>query len=383
MAIIVTCECGRKLSIKEEHAGKDGICPNCKRTFRIPQTDVVEAPLPAPRAVPVPVPEPADSRPERLPEATPDRRDGEAEEPREVRDHGGGQLPYDADFFVKAPREIGPVISASTTLRRGMRPWDAGPRLGLAFGVAFGGLLIGALIDLAANVRNPFFLILWPFGFAALAFGIAMACTMFSHTCTYVGRDGCARFVCSGDRDNLSTDEVLRFRDATELRTQQTLRYVNGVYQNTTYGYNWNDVGGRPRFSVNGSHKHENGQPPTDDPYHFARSAELAWTYYLLDDAYRQIEMGSTVPFNLSSGKTIRLGRGVVLFYWGDDRPEKWDADEMREAELHQGQVRLRHVDAKEGWFSSSGIYKFQFSELANAQLFFHLMEKVVGVPVR
>jgi hypothetical protein len=377
MAIIVTCECGRKLSIKEEMAGRDGRCPSCQRVFRIPQPDVASEPVPVARAVPVPEPIP-ERPPERRPEA-----EAAPEEPREVRDHGGGQLPYDADFFVKAPKEIGPVISASTTLRRGMRPWDVGPRLGLAFGIAFAGLIFGVFIDLAASVQNAFWIIVWPFGFAALAFGIVMACTTFSHTCTYVGRDGCARFVCSGDRDHISTDEVFRFRDGSELRTQQTLRYVNGVYQNTTYGYTWNDVGGRTRFTVAGSHKYENGQPPTDDAYHFARSAELAWTYYLLDDAYRHIDMGSTVPFNLSSGKTIRLGRGHVLFYWNSDRPEKWDAEEMREAELHQGQVRLRHREAKEGWFSSSGVYKFQFSELANAQLFFHLMEKVVGVPVR
>src|SRR5262249_4360877 len=179
MAIIVTCECSKKLSIREELAGRDGQCPSCKRVFRIPQPDVASEPVPVPVARAVPAPEP-------VPERPPERRAEEqapAEEPREVRDHGGGQLPYDADFFVKAPKEIGPVISASTTLCRGMRPWDVGPRLGLAFGIAFAGLIFGVFIDLAASVQNAFWIIVWPFGFAALAFGIVMACTLVSDTC--------------------------------------------------------------------------------------------------------------------------------------------------------------------------------------------------------
>ena len=41
-----------------------------------------------------------------------------------------------------------------------------------------------------------------------------------------------------------------------------------------------------------------------------------------------------------------------------------------------------RRRDAKEGWFSSTGVFKFPYGSLANAQLFIFLVEKLVGVKI-
>jgi hypothetical protein len=46
------------------------------------------------------------------------------------------------------------------------------------------------------------------------------------------------------------------------------------------------------------------------------------------------------------------------------------------------GVIRIKRHGAREGWFSSSGVFKFDFTNLGNAQLFFFLVEKVLGVPV-
>jgi hypothetical protein len=56
---------------------------------------------------------------------------------------------------------------------------------------------------------------------------------------------------------------------------------------------------------------------------------------------------------------------------------------DVAEAGVDQGVVRFKRGDAQEGWFSSTGVYKFSFEHLANAQLFFHLLDKLVGVQVR
>ena len=69
----------------------------------------------------------------------------------------------------------------------------------------------------------------------------------------------------SGSRRNV-TDEVFTFREATELRTSQTRRYTNGVYQGTDYTYTWTDVTGRKRYTVSGHAQQRGGQPRADGP---------------------------------------------------------------------------------------------------------------------
>jgi hypothetical protein len=380
VAIEVTCACGRRLRIAERFAGKEGTCPACNRNFLIPgvneadDTELIQA-------QPDPPSPPLDDLPEALPAPVPDRRsDPDIRAP--LTNHADGRLPKDADFFVPAPREIGPLNSAFTTLRRSKKPWELAPRLLLAGAFACLGVLCGGGLDLITRIHNPIFLAFWPLLLAGLGFLITWLVTRFKHTCTYVGRDGVARFVCSSARDNLITDDVFLFEDAIDLRTSQTRRYVNGVYQGTDYSHIWTDVGGRTRFVLKGTYRAQDGNPASRDPFHFAQAAELAWTVYLISDALRQIETNGWVPFRLGSRKVIRLGVRRIQFHWGDD-PERWEENEVGEAVIQQGVVKIKHADAREGWFSSEGVYKFNFSELANARLFFHLMDKVVQCPVR
>ncbi len=377
MAIVLTCDCGRKLQIPEQYAGKEGQCPACGRMLQIP---VLEAPSFPGAALEVP-PMPS-YRPvvEAEPETPPLPR--EAPQPEEpVNNHGGDPLPPDADFFVPVPPEIGPLSSAHTTLRQSVQPTALGVRLVGSALAAAGGVAVGLFIDNIFRVRNEFWLMAWPVGLGGIALLIALVATHFSHSCTYVGRDGAARFKCSGSREQLTNQEVFRFRDASELRTSQTLHYTNNVYQHTTYSYTWTDVGGRARYVIGGQHNSEAGTPPSTHEYHFARAAEIAWTVYLLDEAYRQLELNDSVPFNLRGGKWVRLGRGKITISLGGE-PQEVDAADIAAARVERGTVSIRRVDAREGWFSSHGIYKFQFEELANAQLFFHMLDKVVGIPV-
>ena len=78
---------------------------------------------------------------------------------------------------------------------------------------------------------------------------IVIIATGFSHTCTFVGKKGVARYKCSGNREQTS-GEVFLFEDATELRTAQTRHYTNGAYTGTNYTFTWTDVAGRTRFAA-------------------------------------------------------------------------------------------------------------------------------------
>jgi len=253
-------------------------------------------------------------------------------------------------------------------------------RLLLVAGCGLVGLVVGVIIVFISSPREQFWQAFWPLLLAGIAIASAAIRSGFAHTCTYVGRQGVARFACKGGREKV-TCEVFRFRDATELRTAQTLRYVNGVYQNTTYSFDWSDVGGRTRYTISGSHRSQSGNPPSTDAYHFARAAEFAWTYYLLENEYRQIELAGSVAFNLKGGRWLRLLPKGIYFSLGGETVE-WDAGDIAAAQIEKGVVRIKRNDAREGWFSSTGVMKFPFSDVANAQLFFHLLEKLVGVRV-
>ncbi len=378
MAIVLSCECGRKLQVKEEFAGQEGKCPACGRTMLIPEGDVPAEPVYG--ALPVEEAAPDDATRVEPPAPAPDEPPA-PEQAEPVTDHGGGRLPRDADFFAGPPAEIGRVLSAHTTLAGGRRPWTAGGRLVAAglFGLA--GLAVGAVIVLVATPRNEFWQFLWPTLGSVLGAALTAARTRFAHTCTYVGRDGVARFTCSGSRDRVTGSEVFRFRDATELRTSQTLRYVNGSYQGTNYTFTWTDVGGRPRYSIAGTHHTEKGTPPSGDAFHYARAAEMAWTVYLLGQAPRQLELNGSVPFNLKGGQSVRLAQGVLTLQLGGD-PVEWPADDIDAILVEKGVVKIKRKDAAEGWFSSTGVTKFPFDSLANAQLFFHLVDRLLGVRI-
>jgi hypothetical protein len=357
MSIVLSCECGRKLKISDAMAGQQGQCPACGRVLQIPES-VEEDDLPVVEAAPA----------------------AQAEESDEINNHAGSPIPADADFFVDPPAEVGPLHSANTTLRQGKKPWPIWLRVAVTLCCVGLALLVAGCIDVFA-VESIFWRIFWPIAFAVVGLCAGLVASAFTHSCTYVGRDGAAQFACSGRRDNITTREVFRFRDATELRTSQTMHYKNGVYQNTTYTFTWTDVGGRQRFRINGSHRNKEGNPPAADHYHFARAAEFAWTMYLLDDAHRQVQVAGGVKFQVGKGQWVRLSPGKLSFALGGEEQE-WEADEVGAAIVQQGVVKIKRRDAKEGWFSSTGVLKFSFDNLANAQLFFHLLDKLLGVPV-
>jgi hypothetical protein len=373
MPIVVSCQCGKNLRIDDAHAGKQGKCPACSRTFQIPGV-----PEPEPMELPDPEPDPVaqSEAPPRLAEREPST----SAEP--IANHGGQPHHPEADFFADPPAEIGPVVSAHTSLLNGLVPWSLGARAAVSLGAAFAGAVLGLIIVMAIHPRESIWYVFWPIVAGILAFIIGLICTGFSHTCSYVGSQGIAKFTCSGSRENLKGEEVFCFRDAAELRTSQTRQYHNGVYSGTNYTFTWSDVGGRKRHVITGRHKSEKGNPPSTDLFQYARAAENQWTVYLLEEAFRAIELRGTVTFNLSGGQWIKLGQGFMIVSKGGDDGEQWDAAEVGIVNVDQGIVRIKRADAKEGWFSSQGVFKFSFDSLANAQLFFHLCDKLVGVPV-
>jgi hypothetical protein len=387
VAIELTCTCGKKLKVKDEFAGRMGVCPGCGTSIAIPGAVVAPPPLPVVQPVQAIQPPPlSQAAPPPLPVAPRERvttRPPESPPPdEELRNHGGGDIPANADFFVDPPTEIGQLLSANATLAKEKEPWSLTGRLVLALCGAGIGVLIGLLIIFLARPQSLFWLFIWPFGLGVLGGAIGFVCTTFSHSCTYVGREGVARYTCRGDRDRIVVSEVFLFRDAVELRIGQVRHYTNGVYQNTTYTYTWTDVAKQKRFVIQGSHRYEKGNPPAKDPYHFALASELAWTVYLLNQSEAQLTLGGKITFRLKGNDVIKIAPDYLKL---DIRGqvEELSARDIGDARIDAGTFVIEAADAQKGWFSSTGVYKFPYHDLGNAQLFLFLMDKLLGIRVR
>jgi hypothetical protein len=304
--------------------------------------------------------------------------------PPRLRDHADGRLPPEADFFADPPPDIGALCSADTTLRQHIGPWPAWARWSLVCGLGLVGLLGGALGVRLFPAPQPLEDLLLPIPPAVAAAVAGWFLTRFRHSCSYVGRSGLAHYVCGGRRGHIIRAEVLRFPEVCELRAAQTRRYAGGRYRDTLWSFVWLGHDGQPRFELHGKHHSEAGLPrDPHDPVHFALAAELAWTLWLLGDAYRRIDRAETVPFRLGERHGVGVGRGHLIFV-RDQNEERWAAEEIAEAVLENGILRIRRFDAREGWEATGGgEFRFDLGQLSNARLFLRLLETAAGVPVR
>jgi hypothetical protein len=215
-------------------------------------------------------------------------------------------------------------------------------------------------------------------GLALVTVLLSWFLTGFRHRCTYVGRQGIARFKCRGSRSNIRT-EIFIFAEAAELRTAQTRHFYNGAYTGTNYSYTWTDFNGRKVFVVSGQYKSLQGTPKARDPFHFAVAAEMAWSSHLLAQAPPQLEAGGAIRFGLRGADSIRLSTGeIALTRKGETIALR--GEDIARLRIAQGMVSILEPGAKEGWFSSTGVYKFAYAELANAQFFLILLDFLFGI---
>ncbi len=292
-----------------------------------------------------------------------------------MTDHCGRALPLLADFFVPAPPEIGEILSAYTSLKFGVKPLSKVIRTALILGLAGGGPLLGFWLGSLTKVMVPILIIGIIAG--AIAALIAFYVTRFAHRCSYVGREGIARFLCVGNRGTID-GRVLRFRDATELRVTKTLRYSNRKLQGLDYSFTWTDASGRAVYRIAGTYNSAAANAVSSDSYHFATAAEVAWSNYRLRQIWPSFLSGETIGFSLGGLDWVRLGQGqlVVRFQRETIHCAVRDIAEVR---IENGWFEVLRKDAPHGWSSSSGIFKFPSSNLGNAQLFLFLVDSLIG----
>lgn len=302
--------------------------------------------------------------------------------PEELQLHCDQSLPRKAEFFAAPPEEIGEILSASTTLTTDQEPMSAGPRLLSIIIWGIVGIAIGVVINYFSSISLNS---LWYFGWTGGLMSVGLLCgwafTQFQATCSFVGTEGVAQFTCTGTREQISSQNFFLFRDATELRTTQTRRYTNGVYQGTDYSFVWSDIGGRARHTISGTHNSEQNNPDATDDYHYALAAEFAWSRYLFDQVQREITTKGEARFNLGGRDYVAVGPDWLCLKLGGKTVER-NVEDIQSVTIDQGVFKVREVGAKEGWFSTKGVFKFEYAKLANARLFLFVLDKIANIPI-
>ncbi len=287
----------------------------------------------------------------------------------DVHHHDGSPISPDRVFFAPPPAEIGEIITASSTLPIGKKPMSTVNRFLLAG-------FVGSLAVVGLNLAGAD--TIWQVLAALALLPVALWFTRFKHTVRYVGKQGIAILTTKSRPDRVSRSEVFLFQNANELRTGQTRQYVNGVYSGTSYSFNWTDAAGKKVFKLSGTYHGEKKPPKPKDPFHFAESAELAWSIHLLDQADHELKETGAVRFRLTGKDWVAIGPGF-LEYCRKGIEERWERDEIGGISIGDGVFKVKRTDAKEGWFSSKGVVQFPYASMSNAKLFLIAINRILG----
>ncbi len=289
----------------------------------------------------------------------------------EVRHHNGDPLPSGLVLFAPPPAEIGRVRTAHSTLQAGKRPWTTLSRL-----------LFGAGLGSTVAVVLGFFDVVGP---VQLLVGLAVLVgtwllTRFRYRVSYVGAEGLARLTCAGRPDRIVKVEQFRFADAEDLRSSQTRHYHNGIYTNTRYHFAWTDAAGQRVFKLAGSYRGEKVPPKPKDSFHFAESAEVAWTAHRWERFRAERPPDGIIRFRLTGPDWLGLQPGA-LHFGRKAGVQTWTAAEFGGLEVVDGVLKIKRVDAQEGWFSAKGVEKVPIASLANTQVFLLLAGRWLKSP--
>lgn len=316
---------------------------------------------------------------------------GSAAASRAPTQHDGTPIDPDDDVPVPPEPSIGPIVSVQTNRTRSgwkkMTSTEKGPRI--AFGVlAFilGGILgaafaAGGVRDLAHRgypqvmlYETPIVVVCGVLGAVVpTAIVVVLSLLLRKKRVSFVGEGGVMDWA-SGLLG--PSTRVLRFPEASELRVQRIRQFVNGIYSGTLYTYTWTGPDGRQLLRLNGSYRDTEPVLP-HDPVAFAFAAERAWTKHKIALVDRALRAEGVARF--SSGRdTIGVGRGFLELH-AQGRMERIDRSDIETIHAAQGTLVVRRRGAKEGFFSSEGVFRFPIAQMADFTVFAITLEEQLG----
>ena len=199
---------------------------------------------------------------------------------RDVTGHDGGPPPADRCFFEAPPPEIGAVLTAHSTMPAGYAPLPRPVRYAAVILSAPASFVAALLLVNAVGIGGFWWgaaLLLAPL----LGFFVVLYFVGNKHECSYVGRDGVARFR-TGMSGRVKSDLVVIFKDVVRLEPEFVKHLRSGVYSYSSYTFRWVLRDG-PTRAVVGTHNSERGEIRDIGPAHeftFCLAAAAAWERY-------------------------------------------------------------------------------------------------------
>ncbi len=305
-----------------------------------------------------------------------------------VTGHQGDRLDPECDFFVLPLREIGAVISAYTSLKRGDEAKPTAARFrtaGVWFAVGYVvGLGLGALFTRTLTPILATFV-------AFLPAIIGWRTTRLKGFCNFVGAEGCAQFSCRDKHENITEKSVFLFKDAWALSTWRGRRVRDSRHTYTPFYFDWYAYPPETKkrvYSLAGERSSDSQRLPVGDPYKFARAVENAWYDYLIPRIDAEIAQKGSLSFYDGLGRSwVRLGRGFLEIDGVDpeDGPSRWEATDIGSAIAveFEGTLTLMTQSATEKLYGAAGPLHLNYGNMYNGRVFLYAFEKLVGLSVQ
>jgi hypothetical protein len=208
--------------------------------------------------------------------------------------------------------------------------------------------------------------------------GIALPWALRRRRSSYVGTDGLQEYVkyhLVGPKQT-----VVRFADCMQLQVARTRHFYNGVYTGTRYSYVWWTHQAKRAFAIEGQYNDTQARTPGEH-VNFAFAAETAWTQYKIAQVDRQIAQSGMARFNVGAD-FIGVGKGFLEIGWRG-QTVRLPRTEIQSLHFETGWLVIKRTGAREGWFSSDGVFRFPVSGMADFQVFMITLEEQTGFKFR
>jgi hypothetical protein len=319
--------------------------------------------------------------------------------------HDGKPLSPDDYFSVAPDPSIGPVISSqSNKTRSGFKSMiggEWGAMIGLSIcAFIFGGIAGAVIVDVGLRQlfargiyqlmeHRSLLMVVFGLGGAIVPTAVVILAVWMlrKERLTWVGAQGLMRW----EKGVLGTkSEVFRFADARSLTVQRTRHYVNGAYSGTNYNYTWWGPGSAKAFVIAGQYAEPEAgvlprkPPAAHDQIYFATAAERGWSRYRITQIDHELKASGQAAFGTTAG-VIRIGRGAqrgqgwIQFEQGG-KTDRLERNQIESVSLLQGALTIKRVGAKEGWFSSEGVFRFSVAGMADFAVFAAIFEEELGL---
>jgi hypothetical protein len=295
-------------------------------------------------------------------------------------DHSGVPLEAGRQFIGLPPEEIGRVQTAFSTMRMGEMKTFVKRSL-IIFIVACLPLIIGSitLLVLGQERLGPDSIMYWFFVF--FLGGLCALIGLFQlnqHECSYVGEKGFARLSFPGPLSRFLSKKksgTYTFDQFRALYVNSTRQYINSIYGGTSASFTWVDADGKVVFRLDSSYYSYKEKPHRDRTVHFGRSAEMAWTNYVLPKHLDELNRLGKTGFPFERGGGIFLSRTQITVRRGKEEtniPLDW----IQSVQVESGLLCIFRQGDK-GGLLGKGPYTITYGEIGNALALLQLIQIV------